>query len=92
MCAVLASLNESKGEPGDGQGTVRRAILCRDMLFSPLNEELWSSGAMLPRHPTNLGNSWTRACYDCSRCGYFFSCLSFLFSFLPLSGRQLDID
>ena len=51
----------------------------------------------VPRRPTNLDNSRTRACCACSRCGWgffldiFFSSLSFLFS-SSLFGRRPDID
>ena len=50
----------------------------------------------VPRRPTNLDNSRTRAYCACNRCrwgliGHFFSSLSFLFSF-SLFGRRPDID
>ena len=55
-----------------------------------------------PKQPTNqpsvarVDNRWARACCACSRCGWglfghFSSRLSSLL-FLPLSGRQPDID
>ena len=51
----------------------------------------------VPGRPTNLDKSRARAYYACSRCrwglfGHFFSRLSILFSFSPLSGRRPDID
>ena len=51
----------------------------------------------VPGHPTSLDDSRARAYCACSRCGWglfehFFSRLSFLFFFLPLSGRRPDID
>ena len=51
----------------------------------------------VPGRPTNLDHSRARAYCACSRCGWglfghFFSHLSFLFFFLPLSGRWPDID
>ena len=49
-----------------------------------------------PGRPTNFGNSWARDSCTCSRCGwglldFFFSRLSFLFSF-SLCRRRPDID
>ena len=66
------------------------------------SREGWSGGAMVlgklsvPGRPTYLDNSRARAYCACSRCGlelfgYFFSRVSFLFSF-SLSGRWADID
>ena len=50
----------------------------------------------VPRHPTNLDCSRERACCTCSRCGgvvwAFFLSSIVSFFFLPLSGRQPDID
>ena len=51
----------------------------------------------VPGRPTNLDYSRAWACCACSGCewelfGHFFSRLSFLFIFLPLSGRRPDID
>ena len=47
--------------------------------------------------PTNFDGSRARAYCTCNGCGWglfghFFSRLSFLFFFLPISGRQPDID
>ena len=51
----------------------------------------------VPGRPTNLDHSRAGACCACSGCGWglfghFFSRLSFLFFFLPLSGRRPDTD
>ena len=63
----------------------------------------WPGGAMVlgklpvPGRPTNLDHSRARAYCACSGCGWglfglFVSRLSFLFFFLPVSGRRPDID
>ena len=51
----------------------------------------------LPGHPTNLDWVGQGPCCACSRCGWglfghFFSRLSFLFFFLPPSGKRPNID
>ena len=51
----------------------------------------------VPGRPTNLDHSRTRTYCACSGCGWglfghFFSRQSFLFFFLPHSGRRPDID
>ena len=75
--------------------------------FFPLSPSLWETaryrlkyclkGPLNPNNqPTNLINSRAGAYCACSGCGWrlfghFFSRLIFLF-FLPLSGRQPDVD
>ena len=72
-------------------------------LKGPLTQLEWSDGAKVlgklpvPGRPTDLDYSRARAYCACSRCGWglfghFFSHLSFSLLFLPLSGRQPDID
>ena len=51
----------------------------------------------MPGRSTSLDYSWAGAYCACSRCGWslfghFFSRLSFLSFFLPLSGKRPEID